>query len=437
MPKLTAEQAHARALSHVAAGRFEEAEKLLSISVLRAPQVPEYRATLAEVRRLAAESAAAAAGPMVEIEDGEGDEDEDDEWMEADTTRLASEVTDETGDDLDDVIDGALDDVIDDVIDDALDDVIDGALDDVNDGPAEPAEPAPRSVPDKRDGDGVVSASEGATEAQPVPSAGAAARKRETVLGDVTADIELGALLSRRELAQAEEQLRAHLDSAPSESVPHRMLAMVLRARGERLAEARFHADRAVSLDPTDLEAHVLRVRLAEENRNSDSTQIVKQAAIDAASGDHARLRSAGRRLNKRIPSADQAKAAAKAKTKKSTGRGGFPISGRAALLLAGLLLSGGMVLYRYFDTRDRPVDVAVFDEDLGVVEAVRLHTGSELKVTIPAERWDSWSPGGSAQALLRIWADASELPGIEVAFVYSETEELLGTVRENQVYVR
>ena len=40
---------------------------------------------------------------------------------------------------------------------------------------------------------------------------------------------------------------------------------MVLQARGERLGEAWFHVDRAVSLDGTDLEAHVLRVSIAEE----------------------------------------------------------------------------------------------------------------------------------------------------------------------------
>jgi len=433
MPKLTAEQAHARALSHVAGGRFDEAEKLLLISVLRAPQVSEYRATLAEVRRLGVEAAEAAAGPMVEIEDGDEGDDGEDDWSE--TPSSGSEASEEAEVD-DDLLDGALDD---DVIDGALDDVLDEAPTESLSEPlraVSPPQSTPTPAPSTGDG-GAAEDSGGPAQASSAPSANQAARARRTVLGDPTADIELESMLSRRELAQAEDKLRARLDTAPSESVPHRMLAMVLRARGEHLAEARFHADRAVRLDATDLEAHVLRVRLAEERRDGDTVDMVKQAAIEAASGDHARLRAAGRRLNKRIPSAEKAKAAAKAKARKSSPSLRLPAGGRAIVLAACLLLSGGVVVHRYLSTRDQPVEIGTFEADLGVIEANLLHPGNELTVVIPTERWDTWSPGGSAQALQRVWAGASSIPGVEVAFVQSETGVLLGAVREDQVYVR
>ena len=408
------------------------------ISVLRAPGVPEYRATLAEVRRLKTEAAADAAGPMVEIDDEEDEDDE--EWGETLPPSSDAAEDDETDED---VLDGALDDVLDDdvvegALDDADDDVIDGALDDVFDeAPTESvAGSLPQTDPVVVDG-GAAEESAGAAEAPAAPSASEAARSRETVLGDATADIELESMLLRRELAKAEDKLRARLDSSPSEAVPHRVLAMVLQARGERLGEAWFHVDRAVSLDGTDLEAHVLRVSIAEERGDEAAIEAVKQAALDAASGDLGRLRAAGRRLNRRIASADKAKAAAKAKARKSSPGLSIPAGGRAVVLAAGLLLSGGVVLYRYITTRDQPVEVANFEADLGVIESTLLHPGNELTVVIPTERWDSWSPGGSAQALQRVWTGASAIPGVQVAFVYSDTGVLLGAVREDQVYVR
>lgn len=255
-----------------------------------------------------------------------------------------------------------------------------------------------------------------------------AGRSRKDVGLDFETKEKLKAHVEARDWQGAEARLRQRIQSHPDSAELHLQLALVLLHGAEDPKRAVPEARQAAELAPDRLDAQVTLLQALKGAGQGAAAGAVR-AEVDRLAKETDTNPQAVR-IELRAPFERELRVAA-VSTPTAGGGGRWKAAAAAALMLAAGATGGGM----WWSMQPAAVDVAPYQQQLPVQEALQMPKATELKLRVADADWRPLDAETKEAKLLALRAIAGE-QGYEAVFLEGASGAILGSATAELVWV-